>query len=485
MVRALAIAAALAAGCFEPRYRCESDADCDLGLAGRCELTGYCTVFDATCPTERRYVEYSEALASQCFDDAQPIANVCAGGQPPATRDGGCIDAVCDALPACCEVGWFDACALEAQLSCEVACETRLAVTARRGATVEHWELVWTGTTWEPTPRTDREELIAWIGPAPGERAPRLAGLAPGRAALLVDGEAGQASLPLAGDREYHSITSVDFDRAGRDTIALGYQEGSTHGILLVDVASGAQRETPTNAAERLAWGDRDRDGFPDGASGRNASYTLLDNVDDDAHVRAISAITTTSFGGGATMGSPQLRALSWLDADRDGRLDLAAFGNQIRLHADAGTLRDVPVVTLDCEPPGAPASCPAPQEPANTSFAGIGVPSRTAPALVAASFSELPGTPRAIYQLALVPGPPVTTSITTLADDCPTCPPIVALVARDLDGDRQLDLVGLDARLRIYTALSTRGLAFETDPFPGRPTTFQNVIVSATGLAR
>jgi len=60
----------------------------------------------------------------------------------------------------------------------------------------------------------------------------------------------------------------------------------------------------------------------------------------------------------------------------------------------------------------------------------------------------------RAVYKLVPTQGVPRATAL-AFTDTCTTnCIPIIALVARDLDGDHQMDLVAIDANLKIYTAL-------------------------------
>jgi len=474
MVRLLAACVAvLATACFEDRYRCESDTDCNLGPAARCELDGFCTVHDPTCETERRYSEHSAEQANQCFEARTAIANPCAGGQPAALPEG-CAQDVCDALPACCEIGWSDACAQQAQLRCAIRCDTRIAVTASRGVNLEHWELVWTGTAWTATQRLDLETLIAWVGPAPGQVEPRLAGFADGQTVLVV----GEQRIPAVASHDYQSITSVDLDRDGRDRLAVAYVEG-TQFVQVIDLETGEIREIATGVAARLTWGDTNRDGFPDGIAGRNATYTLLDNRDTDPHVRSLEATTSSNFGGGATPGSPQLRNLEWIDLTGDGRLDLVAFGSQIRVHADEGALRDVPLIAIDCDPLISNCQMPA---TLGTSFAGAAVPSLSAPALVVAMFTDpMKMLDRKLFEITVTAGPPPTFVAVPIVDTCPTCPEIVAVIARDLDGDRELDIIGLDSELRIYTALTSLGGGLVTDPFPGSGP-FTNVFTSVTG---
>ena len=477
MVRFAACLVVLASACFEDRYRCASDADCDLGSGGRCEVDGSCTAFDPSCSTARRYSDHSGDVSGLCLDGRVAIANPCAGGQPPAIPEG-CAADVCDALPACCDVGWSDACAQQAQLRCTLNCETRIAITASRMVTSEHWELTWLGTRWGAEQRVDRAGLIAWIGPAPGALEPRLAGFNIGQTELLV----GDLTIPVVpvANREYQAITSVDFDRDGRDTIAVSFLD-ATQSVQIIKLETGATREFATGVGLRLAWGDSNRDGFPDGIAGRSAIYTLLDNSDADQHARGIAATTSSSMQGMATPGSPPIRQFEWGDLDGDRQLDLVAIGSQIRVHANAGALRDTPIVALDCDPPVPFMTCPAPQVADEYAFAGTVVPSLTSPTIAAAVFSSQAGS-RHIYRLAL-DGAAVTS--TAVADDCPTCDPIIVLIARDLDGDHQLDLIGLDARLRIYTALTSTGSTLVQDPFAGRLVPFQTVLTSVTGALR
>lgn len=468
----------LLAGCFEDRYRCDSDADCDRGPAARCELDGFCTQFDPTCATERRYDEHSAELANVCFEGQFALANPCAGGQPAALRDG-CAATVCDVLPGCCDVGWSDACVQQAQLRCDLRCDTRIAVTATRNLVVEHWELAWNGSTWSGAQRVDRAGVLAWIGPVPGTIEPRLAGFDVGQTSLLV-GEQSFPAEPLA-VRTYLSISTVDFDRTGRDTIAVSFDQGDQL-VQLIDVATGQIRDLQTLVGLRLAWGDSDRDAFPDGIAGRAGQYTLLRNVDSEFHVRAVEAVQSSSFGGGGTTGAPALRGLEWIDITNDGRLDLATFGNQVRIHADEGALSDTPLLALDCDPLATGCGMPRSQE---TSYAGAAVPTLGESTLVIAQFTDpMRMLPRALFRLTVDPLTPAF-AVRQIPDACPTCPEIVAVIARDLDGDHVLDIIGLDAGLRLYTALSSGSDTLIEDPIVRGSLNgpFTNVTATVTGV--
>src|SRR6185503_10321882 len=114
------------------------------------------------------------------------------------------------------EVGWFDACAQIAQetASCELDCDTRIAITATRGTVTERWDVRWSNQQWTSIdPRNDLTAL-SWVGPAPGTPEPRLAG------ATATELVIGGTNLEIPMGRTYQSITSIGFDRDRRDTIA-------------------------------------------------------------------------------------------------------------------------------------------------------------------------------------------------------------------------------------------------------------------------
>lgn len=457
MVKLALVVVALAAGCFHDRYRCTVDTDCDVGELPRCD-DGSCTARDPACPTGRRYNEHSGELANTCFAGQVALANPCAGGQPAAIPDG-CAATVCEAMPACCGVGWSDACAEQAQLRCGIACDTRLAVTATRGMIVEHWQFDWdpAARKWSATQVTDLAGQIAWVGPPPGGSDPRLAGMTPALDALVVGGQ----SFPEPVDgRTIQAITSVDFDRSGRDTIAMTYDTGTKQFLQLIDVATGATRDLEIGTGQHLAWGDADRDAFPDGFAGRGGGYTLVRNVEDADHLRDVEATQTSNMGGGATPGSPQLRQLDWADLTGDGRLDLLAIGSQVRLHAEAGALSDTPLIVVDCNPPvlNGTTTCNDPAtEQQVTSWAGAAVPTLTDTTVVVGMFTD-PSLmqPRKEFRFTFDTATKQVTAV-PLTDLCSgsTCTPIVAMFARDLDGDGRLDVIGLDTNLQIYVVLA------------------------------
>ena len=65
LVAALAVALA---GCTHPNYHCNSDTDCDVGEAGRCEVDQRCTEYDPSCPLHRRYADHSGSVSATCFE---------------------------------------------------------------------------------------------------------------------------------------------------------------------------------------------------------------------------------------------------------------------------------------------------------------------------------------------------------------------------------------------------------------------------------
>ncbi|HEY5951200.1 MAG TPA: hypothetical protein VIV40_37165, partial [Kofleriaceae bacterium] len=248
----------LASGCFEDRYRCTSDSQCDLGSGGRCEVDGFCTLQDTRCPTLRRYAAHAGALTDQCFDDRETPLDACAGGQPPAKPEG-CFAEVCDKLPACCEVAWLDACAQLAQqtASCNLTCDTRIAITAVRNTVTERWDARLANDQWTIAQRDDLTAL-SWVAPAPGSSEPRLAG------ATLDELIIGDTHIAVPPGRAYQSITSIGFDRDRRDTIAATFAIDGRNRLELWKVDTKTAREQGVPGTASLTWGEADRDSYPD-----------------------------------------------------------------------------------------------------------------------------------------------------------------------------------------------------------------------------
>ncbi|HEX3763009.1 MAG TPA: hypothetical protein VHW23_30140 [Kofleriaceae bacterium] len=470
--RALAACAALAGlgACVDPDYHCTIQDDCDVGEAARCEVDRRCTAYDPVCPSHRRYSDHSGPVSNSCFDDAVTPANRCAPGQPPAVRDG-CGATVCKALPSCCDTGWSEACVELAQLSCsDLVCDTRIAITASDGkAAPELWSLTWDGKHWAMASDA-RKGVLAWLAPAPGEVEPRLAGFTSPAASttmdeLVLDGGA----FPVTA-ASYLEASSVDFDRDGRPTAVLGYTDaGGNPRLAVVKLDDGSSRAISAFAA-RLSWGDLDYDAFPDGmaasTSASSGNYRLLSNAEAADRSRTIGAVVETSMGSGLTTGAPAVRGFGWVDLNRDHLLDVIAYGSEVNLHAGARVgLPDTPQVRIDCDPPAAAATCNGGGTTTNTqtaqSFAGAAVPEAVGTALVLATFPASPATePPSLHRAEIATSPLGLARLSSYVfPSCGAapCPPILAVVARDLDGDHQLDVIAIDSELQVYTALGSQ----------------------------
>lgn len=502
---ALAVAALLVAGCFEDRYTCITDAQCDLGAGGRCEVDGFCTSRDPACPTLRAYEEHAGELANACYDDRVAPLNACAGGQPPAAPQG-CFADVCERLPACCELAWTDACVQIAQQVCtDLVCDTRIAFAAVRGSTTELWDARWDGTQWTFTREEQLVEPFAWVGPAPGTIEPRLV------RATATTLEIGDRVIDIPMERSYGSVTSIGFDRDNRDTIVAGYSESGAIAFEVRKLDDDSVRTYPltgnVNTAS-LSWGDINRDSFPDGVSRtttQQTAYSFLENIEVENFERKVSNTVTANTQGGSTPGAPGVRNLEWLDLDGDRRLDLAVIGASVRIHTNADGLRDAAERDLDCIPPSTMKPCSDDPEPnlEASAFAGGALPDLDQPSLVIGAwparklFRATPGQGNAIDVTPLsFPGdncsctanctncPGANCSCTY---DCGTCNTLLAIIARDLDGDHELDLVVIDSKLRLYTALAAASFAWSIPQ--NIPTTFANtffnVIASVSGAPR
>ena len=490
LVGLAAIAALALAGCLRDDYSCHTDADCNLGSGGRCEADHRCTVFDSTCPLGHRYT-HAGAVDGTCFDDATLPANVCAPGQPPAPSDthDACVAAVCSALPSCCTTGWSEACVQQAQIACPVTCDTRIAITAGKNLTTPQalYDLRITGTTVRfdrldtaPGPAA-RAQFLDWLAPAPGTSEPRLAGLDAGKANLLVGDGATATQLPLPTDRSYDGAYAVDWDRDGRDRAVLactGVPDGNP--LQVLDLATGARRALHT-PGQLPMWtpGDWDGDPYPDAvtATGNGTNYELTHSVDsgDAAHVRDVEV--AWSSGTGTSSGPPQ-RGYSWTDVDRDGVLDLVAWGSELRVHfGNDPRPPNAPRTRIDCSPLALnpPADCPT---TTNIDLVGTGVAGAGAPLV----FSIDDGT-RNLYDLAYSGRTPTLPTAPLWSESCMGgCPPIRAVVARDLDGDHKLDLIAIDAMLGIYIRYASGGSM--TIPPPAM-TAYGIVRVSVSGAPR
>jgi hypothetical protein len=502
MVKALALAGLVVAvaGCFDDVYSCKTNDQCDVGDAGRCELDGFCTHFDPTCETQRRYSDHAGALTNVCFDDRVEPINACAGGQPPTTPTG-CYADVCARLPACCSVGWSDACAQVAQEVCTaLKCDTRIAVNASRSTmpgVSDRFQLIWDGTAWTIVPEAGLGAPLAWVGPKPGDGAPRLAYTMPGL--LVVEPD----ELPVAADHTYNAIASVGFDRDGRDTIAAAFSSPGGNGVEIWNVTTKTSRSVNASS-ERLAWGDTNRDGFPDAVNANTGTgYAFLENIDDGQHSRSLSSQATANVSGGTTPGAPALRAIEWLDFDGDTNLDLAVFGTSVRVHTRASGLNDQSQFDLDCDPPSTAKACSADPEPdlEQTAFVGAAFPTASGPSLLAGIYPD-----RKLFRVQHQNGAAVATQLPFPNDtctcvktcsmtqcpgpncsctyDCNACQSILAIATRDLDGDHALDIIAIDGKLRLYTATAASGFTFgsPTALISPLPALYTSVDISMSG---
>jgi hypothetical protein len=464
MVRVLVLACLLG-GCFEDRYRCTSDRQCDVE-GGRCETDGFCTKFDDDCPTGRRY-QHAGAHGDACFDDRVVLKNACAGGQPPAMPEG-CVADVCSLVPACCELAWTDACVQLAQEQCtDLRCDTRIAITAARGAVTELWDARFRDGEWTITKRTELAPPLAWVAPAPGQTEPRLAGTS-GNSALVI----GDVVVGTEIARTYTSITSIDFDRDGRDTIVVGHQSaiGGDPKIDIVKLPSGATRETSTvQTGANITWGDIDRDGFIDAVARTGAQYHYLPTFDGAEHERDLTTRVVVNGLGGGTDPAPQMRSVDWIDVDGDRLLDLVSFGSDVHVHTDPSGIRENPEIRIDCDPPSAATPLPCAPTFDGISFGGAAMPSKDGAKLVVAAFPGrkmyLGALDAGVMKLTPLPfkndGCTCTYNVNQMRWDCSGCLPVVAVVVRDLDGDHALDIVAIDSRLNIYTALAGSSFTF------------------------
>ncbi|HET7500429.1 MAG TPA: hypothetical protein VFK02_05475 [Kofleriaceae bacterium] len=485
VIRFAAASAALACGlaaCIDPDYQCRTDLDCDVGVAGRCEIDHRCTALDASCATRRRYNDHSGPRSGQCFDDQVLPVDRCAAGQPPATPIG-CIADVCKALPACCATGWSEACVQAAQIQCgDLVCDTRIAITANKPGKTELWDLRWDGTAWSAH-LDARQGVLAWLAPAPGTGQPRLAGFAPG--AFIVD----DLTTGVAMNHNYLEATSVDFDRDGRATAVLAYTDAAGPHLEVRKLDDGSSRVVASVAVPRLSWGDVDHDAFPDGiaAEGTTTRYHLLSNNEADDHGRAIDdRVVANVTGGSAGTGGnpPPIRSFDWLDLDGDHQLDVVAYGFSVDVHPGKGEAIGTGVLArIDCDPPATSGSCDATTQ-SEQAFAGAALPGASGSALVVASHPA-----RALYRAQLRGMPAIVTATPYAfpAESCAaSCAPILAVVARDLDGDHALDVIAIDADLHVYTALARAGMQLQAAiAIPTATSGFLAVRTSVTGAPR
>lgn len=488
MKRVLA-AAALLGACVSDHYECETDRDCDLGAAGRCEVDHHCTAYDPACDTTRRYTAHAGELSNACYEPAIADFNPCASGQPPGSRDDACAALVCDKLASCCDTGWSAACVQRAQLDCmDVRCDLQVAITATKGATTDLYLLGSDGSGIDASQPTGLDALVSYLAPAPGTTGPRLAGLADNGATLVI----GTTRIALSPGVDYQSAASVDFDRDLRDTVALGWQDtdAGTTGLEIVKVATSERRSIATETAFQLAtWGDQDNDAFPDVIAGFNARYTFLESKDDADHRRTLKPAGANSVTAGQG-GVPQLRSFDWTDYDGDGVLDLIVFGNAVMVHRGLAPVTDIPTFRIDCDPPYLVTGGNQCGDFDTIQFVGAAVAQRdgTAELVIGNDLG------RNLYRVVIrhTDGDDQV-EVTPMVFSAPcvgtTCVPMRAVIARDVDGDHILDVIALDADLHVFFTLSgtdPSGLMLSAaQPITGGASDYTLIRTSITGAPR
>lgn len=458
-------------------FHCDEDADCTLGEGGRCERERRCTAFDPACASRRSYTAHSEELTGVCYSDQIEPLNPCAAGQPPAPATG-CFADVCAAEPACCDTGWTEACVLEAQVRCpDLVCETRLAITAVKGTNIEMFDLYYTPNGWRGAAASPaRETMLTWLAPAPGSTVPRLASMIAGGSALLIDRRVIAVDV-----RPYQHVASVDFDRDGRDTIALSHGDGmNPFTVEIIKLDNESRRSLDTPATQRIVWADWDHDAFPDAFAFAGNAYHVIASIGEGLAARTLSATSNSAMPAqaNATPGTAAVHGLEVADLDRDNVLDLIATGTTVRVHFAAGDtsprIKNAVDLSVDCSPPVAPGgAC----DPTLAAFASAVAPGLDRTELFVGLFPQ-----HTLYR-GVVTGSQIT--FTPLTAACPTtCPGFIGMIARDLDGDHRHDLVAIDADLGIVTALSSQGyFAIYSRPVIPVLTGFTAVRTSVTGF--
>jgi hypothetical protein len=496
-MRAFALVAALALpACIEDHYQCTTDSDCNLGAGGRCERDHLCTAHDDTCPLQRRYTAHSGAVAGQCFAESAVPLDPCASGQPPApiASTDACTSSVCSAVPSCCATAWSDPCVQAAQVLCDLRCDTRIAITAEQNleptASATAFALLdlritksgMTYTRVDPA----HSAFLDWLAPAHGESEPRLASLDATREHAVIIAGTLATMFPVGADRSYDSLQSVDFDRDGRDKAAFAsFGSSDRFPIDVLDLETGVEREIEVPGHTPLAaFGDWDGDAFPDiatGTSGFGGGYQLLHNIDaPDTHARDLE-VAWASGASAATTGNAPLQAFAWADLDGDGVIDLIQFGSSVRIHFGADTRApNSPRLQIDCDP----LAINPPSPCVGTDVEVIGTPVFTSSGTQLAV--SIDNATRNIYPVTFDRKSAALRSALLMTTCGPGgCPPLRAIVARDLDGDHALDLVAIDATLTVYIHLAI-GTNLTIPAPAGLPaSSFKLVRASVTGAVQ
>ena len=501
MTRATSVLVALAViGCVEENYRCENDADCNLGADGVCEVEKRCTIRSVNCTTGREYGPLQGALSGTCYDERRDPLNPCAEGQPPARGENTCTAAVCDALPACCRSGWSEACVKQAQLRCttppdEVVCDTRIAITALRGGMVA--PEVWTATLVPPgswtAPVSYQAASLSWFAPARDTTAPRLGIFSEGMVAPPVN-----ATLTIAGNthdlaaRVYYLGQSVDFARNAHDVLVLGSQGGGSF-YELFDLDTLERTEYMKPFTQRTVVGEVNRDMYPDIASlNNNGAYlTTLNEATGDDTSRQLGTTGGDQIAGQDTTSIDESgRSIEFADLDNNRALDMIVSGKQMRAHMppnDNEALNaSVHTINIDCLPPLSPATSCVPAQQATASWVATAKPGIDRTTLIAAPWTNLTnGVPeRSIFEIEVTAGGITTRPPLQIGACLTSCDKRwVAIATRDLDGDHVMDILAVDEILNVYTSSSRAGGTLElTLPISHPSTSVSNVQLTITG---
>jgi hypothetical protein len=487
-------------GCIQDSYHCEIDSDCNLGEGGRCEANHVCTELSTSCPlTMRSYSAHSDELSGTCFAGQVDNENLCAPGQPPAAATG-CAATVCTALPSCCTTEWSEACVIEAQQKCnDVVCDTRLAITATRGAkAAEIFDAQWDGSKWTVVEHPELGTAAAYLAPAPGTTGPRFSAFAtfdpvvqlhPSELDVLAS--TGTQAIVVDPSRDYHDILSLDFDRDLRDTMVLDYADADarTQLVQVLKLDNGDTRDIDTGVSTRMAWGavaDASGfvDGYPDGvAANANTYKTLVNSELNQSKSRTLDTGITSEFDTNNTVGGGgAVRSFTWSDLDGNGSLDLVAFGNAVNVHT--APIDEVPLVQMDCSPPTTTLSC----LPIDVSFNGAVLPTAAGQRVLAAPYLGVATQQRVVYEITVNADATITVDTLKLKGSCTTCG-VEAVIVRDFDGDHIPDILVIDSEMSFNMALSRTDATLHTFgepiPFPSIDPPFTLMRVSVTGAPR
>ncbi len=86
-VVAACVCAAVLAACGTGAFACTDDSECEPGIGGRCEPSGFCSFPDDACDSGYRYGDHaSDELARQCVD---PVAMAATDSTGPGTSEDG------------------------------------------------------------------------------------------------------------------------------------------------------------------------------------------------------------------------------------------------------------------------------------------------------------------------------------------------------------------------------------------------------------